>query len=383
MLKAEEMGYTLPIGLKSAWLRYQKSAAKSWESSSYRGGVYYSRHDLLQAYRLYTLAEAETPDLASMNRMREQTKLSSAAKWRLAAAYRLIGQTEVAENLIENLGTEVEAYRENSGSFGSDTRDRAMILETLSLLDKKTKAFPLVQKLSAELSSKSWMSTQTTAFCLIGMAEFAGRGESKQLSVSYSLNGGEIQELSSNNPVIQIPLDLKTGKPSVKVNNLSDGVLYARVSMSGIPATGDQTSAEENLKMKISYKDMQGNLIDVKNLHQGTDFKVEVRIENPGVMDNYEQMALTQIFPSGWEIVNTRFGDVDELVKSDVPTYQDIRDDRVYTYFDLDRNKSKTFSITMNAAYVGKYYLPTVNCEAMYDDRIHARKPGQWVEVVK
>ncbi|PKQ61701.1 hypothetical protein BZG02_14855 [Labilibaculum filiforme] len=383
MLKAEEMGYTLPMGLKAAWLRYQKSVAKSWENASYRGGVYYSRHDLLQAYRLFTLAEAEAPDLASMNRMREQTKLSAAAKWRLAAAYRLIGQTGVAENLIENLGTEVEAYREHSGSFGSDTRDRAMILETLSLLNKKTEAFPLVQKLSAELSSNSWMSTQTTAFCLIGMAEFAGRGDTKKLSVSYSLNGGAKQELQSTNPIIQIPLDLKTGKPSVKVNNLSDGVLYARVSISGIPATGDQTSAEENLKMRITYKDMQGNSMDVKSLQQGTDFKVEVRIENPGVMDNYEQMALTQIFPSGWEIVNTRFGDVDELEKSDAPTYQDIRDDRVYTYFDLERNRSKTFSMTMNAAYVGKYYLPTVNCEAMYDDRIHARKPGEWVEVVK
>ncbi|BAX81167.1 alpha-2-macroglobulin family protein [Labilibaculum antarcticum] len=383
MLKAEELGYTLPIGLKSAWLRYQKSEAKSWESSSYRNGVYYSRHDLLQAYRLFTLAEAEVPDLASMNRMREQNKLSPEAKWRLAAAYRLIGQTEVAEKLIENLGLEVEAYREHSGSFGSDTRDRAMILETLSLLNKRTEAFPLVQKLSAELSSNSWMSTQTTAFCLIGMAEFAGRGDSKELNISYSLNGGETEELSSNNPIIQIPLDLSSGKPKVKVNNLSDGVLYARVSISGIPETGDQTSAEKNLKMKITYKDMQGNSIDVKSLQQGTDFKVDVRIENPGVMENYEQMALTQIFPSGWEIVNTRFGDVDDVVKSDVPTYQDIRDDRVYTYFDLDRNKSKTFSITMNAAYVGKYYLPTVNCEAMYDDRIHARKPGRWVEVVK
>ncbi|MFA9370096.1 MAG: alpha-2-macroglobulin [Labilibaculum antarcticum] len=383
MLKAEELGYTLPIGLKSAWLRYQKSEAKSWESSSYRNGVYYSRHDLLQAYRLFTLAEAEVPDLASMNRMREQNKLSPEAKWRLAAAYRLMGQTEVAEKLIENLGLEVDAYRENAGSFGSDTRDRAMILETLSLLDKKTEAFPLVQKLSAELSSNSWMSTQTTAFCLIGMAEFAGRGDSKELNISYSLNGGETEELSSNNPIIQIPLDLSSGKPKVKVSNLSDGVLYARVSISGIPETGDQTSAEKNLKMKITYKDMQGNSIDVKSLQQGTDFKVDVRIENPGVMENYEQMALTQIFPSGWEIVNTRFGDVDDVVKSDVPTYQDIRDDRVYTYFDLDRNKSKTFSITMNAAYVGKYYLPTVNCEAMYDDRIHARKPGQWVEVVK
>ena len=383
MLKAQEMGYTLPIGLKSAWLRYQKSVAKSWECSSYQGGVYYSRHDLLQAYRLFTLAEAEMPDLASMNRMREQSKLSSAAKWRLAAAYRLIGQTEVAEKLIANLDLEVKAYREHSGSYGSDTRDRAMILETLSLLDKRTEAFPLVQKLSAELSANSWMSTQTTAFCLIGMAEFAGRGDSKELSVSYSLNGGKMQELSTNNPVIQIPLDLSSAKPKVMVSNDSDGVLYARVSTSGIPETGDQTSAEENLKMSISYKDMQGNPIDVKSLQQGTDFRVDVRIAHLGVMGDYQQMALTQIFPSGWEIVNTRFGDVDEVVKSDEPTYQDIRDDRVYTYFDLNRNKSKTFSFTMNATYIGKYYLPTVNCEAMYDNRIHARKPGQWVEVVK
>ena len=383
MLKAEELGYTLPMGLKSAWLRYQKSAAKRWESSSYRGGVYYSRHDLLQAYRLYTLAVASDPDLASMNRLREQTKLSSAAKWRLAAAYQLIGQKEVAEKLIENLGTEVKAYREHSGSFGSDTRDRAMILETLSLLDKRTVAFPMVQKLSEELSGRSWMSTQTTAFCLIGMAEFAGRGESKQLNIAYSLNGEEQEELSTSNPVIQIPLDLTSGKPKVSVTNKSDGILYARVSMSGIPETGDQTSAEKNLKMNIVYMDMNGNSIDVKKLQQGTDFKVEVQLNHPGIMDDYEQMALTQIFPSGWEIVNTRFGDVDEVSKSDQPTYQDIRDDRVYTYFDLKRNKNKTFTMTLNAAYIGKYYLPTVNCEAMYDDRVNARKPGQWVEVVK
>eukprot|EP01029_Cantina_marsupialis_P019394 TRINITY_DN4500_c0_g1_i1.p1 TRINITY_DN4500_c0_g1~~TRINITY_DN4500_c0_g1_i1.p1 ORF type:complete len:1855 (-),score=266.26 TRINITY_DN4500_c0_g1_i1:10961-16525(-) len=383
MLRAEEKGYTLPMGLKSAWIKYQKSAAKSWESGSYRGGYYYSRNDLLQAYRLYTLALAERPDLASMNRLREQAKLSESAKWRLAAAYRLIGQQDVAEQLIDNLGTEVKAYREHSGSFGSALRDRAMILETLSLLDKKTEAFPLVQKISNELSRDSWMSTQTTAYCLLAIAEYAGRGESGKMTFSYSFNSGEEKELTTNRPVIQIPLDVTNANPNVSLKNLSDGVMYARISMSGIPETGDQTSAESNLKMKITYKDMQGNVIDVRKLQQGSDFVAEVRIDNPGIMDHYEQMALTQIFPSGWEIVNTRFGDVDEMNKGDQPTYQDIRDDRVYTYFDIERNKSNTFTISLNAAYVGKYYLPTVSCEAMYDDRIHARKPGMWVEVVK
>jgi uncharacterized protein YfaS (alpha-2-macroglobulin family) len=42
-----------------------------------------------------------------------------------------------------------------------------------------------------------------------------------------------------------------------------------------------------------------------------------------------------------------------------------------------------TFRIVLNAAYVGRYYLPTVYCEAMYDNTINSRKPGKWVEVVK
>ena len=37
----------------------------------------------------------------------------------------------------------------------------------------------------------------------------------------------------------------------------------------------------------------------------------------------------------------------------------------------------------LNAAYQGRFYLPAVSCEAMYDNSIFARVPGQWVEVVK
>ncbi|WP_321515546.1 MG2 domain-containing protein [Marinifilum fragile] len=380
MLMAEEKGYTLPIGLKSSWLKYQKSAAKSWKKSTYEG-YSYQRNDLLQAYRLYTLALADEPDLASMNRLREQSNLSNDARWRLAATYRIIGKKEVAEELISGLSTEVKSYREHSGSFGSSLRDKAMILETLSLLDQRTKAFPLVQEISKKLSSDSWMSTQTTAYCLVAMAEFAGGENPGQMSFSYTLNG-KTEEMISNSPVKQIPIDVKSGKPNVKIENLSDAVLYTRVIASGIPVAGDSTAVEKNLKLKIVYKDMQGNVIDVSKLQQGTDFKAEVTIENPSV-NKYEQMALTQIFPSGWEILNTRFGEVDQVNENDMPDYQDIRDDRVYSYFELDRYKDKTFTIALTAAYVGKYYLPTISCEAMYDNNINARKPGQWVEVVK
>jgi hypothetical protein len=93
----------------------------------------------------------------------------------------------------------------------------------------------------------------------------------------------------------------------------------------------------------------------------------------------YRQLALSQIFPSGWEIRNARM----EGTKTEQSefTYQDIRDDRVYTYFDIGADESKKFRVELNAAYLGRYYLPAVYCEAMYDASVNAAVPGKWIEV--
>ena len=65
----------------------------------------------------------------------------------------------------------------------------------------------------------------------------------------------------------------------------------------------------------------------------------------------------------------------------------DIRDDRVNFYFDLDRKRNtsetKTFTVLLNAAYLGTYYLPGIQVEAMYDNDYLVRTKGNWIEVVK
>jgi uncharacterized protein YfaS (alpha-2-macroglobulin family) len=73
----------------------------------------------------------------------------------------------------------------------------------------------------------------------------------------------------------------------------------------------------------------------------------------------------------------------ESTLKNSAYTYQDIRDDRVFTYFDLNANESKKFTLLLNASYAGKYYLPGANIEAMYDNSVYARKKGQWIKVVK
>jgi uncharacterized protein YfaS (alpha-2-macroglobulin family) len=102
--------------------------------------------------------------------------------------------------------------------------------------------------------------------------------------------------------------------------------------------------------------------------------------------ETVNDIALTQIFPSGWEIVNTRFTDFGSTTKSEA-RYTDIRDDRVNFYFDLYENQNasdtKTFTVLLNAAYLGRYYLPGIQVEAMYDNDYLVRTKGNWVNVIK
>ena len=105
-----------------------------------------------------------------------------------------------------------------------------------------------------------------------------------------------------------------------------------------------------------------------------TDFYAIVTVSNTSGHERYADLALTHIFPAGWEITSER--DLSSL------TYQDIRDDRVLSYFDLSRGESKEIPVKLTATYKGRYYLPSVYCEAMYDNAVRALKKGQWVEVV-
>ena len=42
-----------------------------------------------------------------------------------------------------------------------------------------------------------------------------------------------------------------------------------------------------------------------------------------------------------------------------------------------------TFSIMLNASYLGRYYLPGTQTEAMYDNDYLVRNKGQWVTIDK
>jgi uncharacterized protein YfaS (alpha-2-macroglobulin family) len=380
LLEAEKKGYSVPSAVKTAWLKSQKQLARQWSLRLTKDP--YHQDDLEQAYRLYTLALAGEPEMSAMNRLRESKTLSLQAKWRLAAAYALSGQATVAKELISRESIEIQPYNGLYSSYGSRERDWAMLLETMTILNDKTRGAVLTKRISEALSSKIWMSTQTTAYSLMAVAKFTKGTTTGKLQFSYKMANGKVMNVTSTKPVIQIPLPINHNdrSGSIVINNTGQGTLFTRVIMEGIPPSGEEKEFESNLTLNVSYLTTDGKSLDVSDLTQGTDFIAIVSVYNPGDF-NYTDMALTQIFPPGWEINNNRIADNALSENKDVPSYQDIRDDRIYTYFDLRRGEKKTFVVKLTATYLGKYYMTGAYCEAMYDNSISALKKGQWVQV--
>ena len=380
MIEAKNMGYQLPIGLLEKWLKHQTTKANDWHLYTNIESHHITRSsELNQAYRLYVLALADKPAISAMNKMRNYSDLSNIAKWRLAAAYTLIGRKDVAEDLLYKLSTKVEDYETSSHTYGSRIRDKAMILETMSLLKDYEKGKELLDLIAKKLSSNEYMSTQTTAYSLLAISKFIF---SSGMSDSFTFNYNS-QEIEAQKSYHQIKLDvLSSKKGTVNLTNKSDNILFASINLSGVPIySGEPINEDNGINMEVEYFTMNHQSIDIQEIEQGTDFYTQTTITNTGQYD-YENLALNQIFPSGWEIRNTRMDLSEENNQSEI-TYQDIRDDRVYSYFDLQENKTITVKIQLNASYLGKYYLPTVNCEAMYNNKINAQEGGMWVEVIK
>lgn len=382
IVEAERQGFTLPAGMKAGWLSYERAAARNWMPDMQHGWSL-NASQLAQAYRLYVLALGNAAEAGAMNRLRTTPTLGATARWMLAAAFALNNRKDVARELTAGLATTVAPYNEMAWTYGSDLRDDAIIAEALLRMDDRTTAAVVIKRIAASLSNGGWYSTQSTAWGLLAVSRLAADNTlDKAMHFTLTVDG-RTEERMSQKAIARIDLPIPDGKKKVAITNTGKNLLYVRTVRTGTPMPGQERAASNSLAMEVRYQTMDGKPLNAATLEQGTDFQAVVTVQHPGIRSDYQELALTQVFPSGWEIRNSRLEGTESAQENSPFEYQDIRDDRVMTYFDLTARQKATYRVLLNAAYTGRFYLPGTTCSAMYDNTVNARNAGQWVEVVK
>ena len=373
LVEARRAGYRVSDHLIERWVAFQQNAVNAFRPGD---------SDTHQAYRLFTLANAGQPALPAMNRLRQSTDLSVAARWRLAAAYQLAGQGPAAKALVANAPLVALASPATDTSFSTPMRESAMILETLALMNDP-RAAEVALAVSATLTTDAVQNTQAAAFGLVAMNRWAKVHEKPGDPIRFVTQMGSqpAVTIDSDKLLSQTPVPISPGadpkRQSFVVTNRGSGG-FARVIMTGMPPVGEEKAEAHGLKLSTRYQTLGGQPVDIARVTQGTDIKIEVTVS--GGNGRLNELALTHLLPSGFELRTERLSATQMRASSF--DYQDLRDDRLLTYFDLDAGASKTFELIAHAAYPGRYYLPPIHVEAMYTPTTMAHEAGKWISIV-
>jgi uncharacterized protein YfaS (alpha-2-macroglobulin family) len=380
LLEAEKKGYLVPEGMKRNALNDLSRIARNWKpEASYSA----ESEEMTQAYRLFVLALGQVAEVGAMNRLKESKTLMSMSRYLLAAGYALVGRPDVSKELVVKTTALTTACSGYDQTFGSDLRDISIRLMTFCLLGDGKEAALLTNEISKTLASDDWLSMQSTAFSLVALSDYMEKYKmSGLMDFSYAVDGKTKKVSTTRNIWTETLLDKAASSASLELKNTGKSTLFARLVAEGIPAEGKEEAYANGLTLAVSYMDHDGHPVNTSALQQGTNFMAVVTVANSSPR-GYSHLVLTEVFPAGWEILNTRFltGDtVDNRVTG--VNYQDIRDDRAYSYIDyLPAGKQVTVRINLCAVYPGRFYLPPVYCEAMYDHLVRANTEGKMVTV--
>ncbi|WP_027129444.1 alpha-2-macroglobulin family protein [Fusobacterium perfoetens] len=381
LIEAKSKGYYIPEQMYNKWLDFTKKSVKSYDSLPLDWKV----------YSLYLLALADSPEISEMNLIYENyfqnsNELDIRSKWYLANAYKLVGEDNLAKEMSLNLNRDIKPRdaREYIDSNSSYIKDMSIVLKAYydiyNEMDRN-----LYNKILGELQSNKWLSTESIGYSLMTIAKVSGKEKTDEVKGIISINNKDI-EFSTENGIFKY--DIPNDVTDIKVKSLSDKI-FINHYWEGIPVNYQMEDISKNIKLERKYFDEKGQEINPNILTSGDSFWLQIKVLPIDIKSSVyvDDVVLTQILPTGWEIENLRATNTPlpqwiNILKGDTTfEYEDIRDDRVLWFFDFYSERENSFFIKVNVTSLGKFTFPGTTVEAINNENYKGYLKGFTVEV--
>jgi len=353
----------------------------------------------VQAAIAQTLAELGTLEASAADALHDRAGgQGTFGKASLAIALAALpGQDDRVKKLLDEVESNFDADGKLKSSdrgdfyyYGSDTRTRAQAAMALgklrpgSLLQTK-----IVQGLAGETEAYT---TQATAFSLLALAQQIRGLPSDGVDFTVSLAGQPLtpaNDLGAGSKEFRVPLaDLRGAEKTLQLRSDSKAALAFIVRGAWKVALSDAkglaaTSAPDGPDVYRVITDARGEAIDLTAVKPGQVLRIALLAKLPvGELDSSEMnyLAVTDRLPAGFEPIQTDlwtvarapeisdkhpFADMLRWGGSDA-SYMELRDDRVYIYFDRIWGERVLASYLVRASTPGNFVLPPAAAEFMY-----------------
>lgn len=329
-------------------------------------------------YSLYLLALYGKADVASMNFFKSNLdKLALDSRYMLACTYLAIGERSTFEKLLPKSFDGEQSRNCFDGSFYSYIRDESLALSVLLDVDPDNVQIPImVRHLSQQVSKETYLNTQEAAYSFLALGKFMRRVSQEKVTANITVDGKSVATFNGADVVLRKGM---AGK-KVMVSVTGKGKLYYFTEIEGINAKGDVKEEDSFLKVRKSFFNRFGQPINPSDVKQGDLIAVKLTLQNIE-KSTVQNVALADILPAGFEIENSRIGEVADMnwIKDRwTESYLDVRDDRI-TFFTYADQTPHSFYYLIRAVSTGKFKMGPASADAMYNGEYHSYSGAQTI----
>lgn len=330
------------------------------------------------AYAHYVLALAGRPDAENARYLVQQrlnNMPSMLAATQLAVALKIIGEERLSSQAFE-FALKFKQRKFYWQDYGSDLRDRAATA-ALALQYGLGDVAELVQLVLQELANSSYLSTQEQAW-LVRLAAMIEPAQSLDLQLA---DGSRITDKSWFKS-----WDWPALPRGEIISNRGSAPAWAFSQISGLTKQPPPALAE-GYQIERQFFTASGEPVDLSQpLQQGDLLYVVINAKSTD--DRTRQTLVVDPIPAGFEIDNPRLSGaennadsawLDELSR---PRYSEARDDRYIAVLDLNGKQRFKLAYVVRALTPGRYTLPALEVEEMYQPQFRARSALQQIEIV-
>ena len=261
--------------------------------------------------------------------------------------------------------------RMSGGNFDSEIRANAIMLNVLLEVQPDNSQVPYMIKHLTQEADEMY-STQERSFAFLSLGKAASRTANTDMKIDITSIGKKIG-IYNNNDLTLTSDDLNKG--DIVLTSSGKGEVYYFWSTEGIKTSQKIKEEDSFMQVRRSYYDYRsGYPVQDNNFKQGQLIVCKITLE--GMSRSAENIVITDLLPAGFEIENPRLSASTELqwkTKNPINVqYMDIRDDRLLLFTDLDRNSKREFYYMLRVVSRGKFQLPVIGADAMYDPEFHS-----------
>ncbi len=305
-------------------------------------------------------------------REKHEKELAASSRALLGAAYAAGGDPEALQELAGAVEDAEQVRRQSGGNFSSTARNRALLL--LALLDaapEDPRVERLARRVARDARGARW-NTQEAGLGLLALGQLVSNAEQGAVAGEVRVAGQRVGSFS-NDPAVFRDLPAQ-GAVEIALDAESRGTVWYSLSARGTPTDTAFAPEADGLEVERRLLDRDGAPLDEARVRQGDLVVARVRVRSTaGPLEN---VVLVQLLPAGLEVENARLEAAETLPftkDADLDTrYVDVRDDRLLLFANLPDPKWRTSYALLRAVAPGRYQLPPVQVEAMYEPTLRA-----------